>query len=110
MWHLGYRFGPSVFLLEPCLPICRAVDLVVLNNCRRAQGAEYRHGSRRSCLKGTRETVLNEIEAWAKDFKQSPIFWLNGLAGTGKSTIAQTVSERIFAGATRSLFLLFPRL
>jgi len=41
--------------------------------------------------------VLDEIEAWAKDFKQSPVFWLNGLAGTGKSTIAQTVSERIFA-------------
>ena len=26
-----------------------------------------------------------------------PIFWLNGLAGTGKSTIAQTASERMFA-------------
>ena len=69
----------------------------MLNSCRRAQGAEYRHGSRRSCLKGTRETVLNEIEAWAKDFNQSPVFWLNGLAGTGKSTIAQTAGERIFA-------------
>jgi len=41
--------------------------------------------------------VLDEIESWVKDFKQSPVFWLNGLAGTGKSTIAQTVSERIFA-------------
>jgi len=41
--------------------------------------------------------VLNEIEAWAKDFNQSPIFWLNGLAGTGKSTIAQTIGERVFA-------------
>ena len=41
--------------------------------------------------------MLNEIEGWAKDFKQSPVFWLNGLAGTGKSTIAQTVSEQIFA-------------
>ena len=41
--------------------------------------------------------MLNEIESWAKDFNQSPVFWLNGLAGTGKSTIAQTVSERIFA-------------
>ena len=27
----------------------------------------------------------------------SPIYWLNGLAGTGKSTIAQTIAERIFA-------------
>ena len=69
----------------------------MLNNCRRAQGAEHRHGNRRGCLKGTRETVLNEIWFWARDFKQSPVFWLNGLAGTGKSTIAQTVSERMFA-------------
>jgi len=69
----------------------------MLNECRRAKGAEHRYGSRRGCLKGTRDTVLNEIESWAKDFKQSPVFWLNGLAGTGKSTIAQTVSERIFA-------------
>jgi len=27
----------------------------------------------------------------------SPIYWLNGLAGTGKSTIAQTFAERLFA-------------
>ena len=41
--------------------------------------------------------MLNEIESWAKDFSASPVFWLNGLAGTGKSTIAQTIAERIFA-------------
>ena len=68
----------------------------MLNGCRRAQGVEFRHGNRRSCLKGTRETVLDEIESWTKDFDNSPVFWLNGLAGTGKSTIAQTVAERIF--------------
>jgi len=27
----------------------------------------------------------------------SPVFWLNGLAGTGKTTIAQTIAERVFA-------------
>ncbi|KAF9645051.1 hypothetical protein BDM02DRAFT_3074913, partial [Thelephora ganbajun] len=48
------------------------------------------------CLRGTRETVLSKIESWARDFSKSPVFWLNGLAGTGKSTIAQTVSERVF--------------
>ena len=69
----------------------------MLNNCRRAPGAGYQHGDRKGCLRGTRETVLNEIELWAADFKKSPLFWLNGLAGTGKSTIAQTVSERAFA-------------
>jgi len=71
--------------------------LAVLNSCRRARGAAYRHGNRRGCLKGTRETVLDEIELWTKDFDKSPVFWLNGLAGTGKSTIAQTIAERMFA-------------
>jgi hypothetical protein len=69
----------------------------VLNSCRRAPGAGYQHGDRGGCLRGTRETVLDEIESWTKDFNLSPVYWLNGLAGTGKSTIAQTIAERIFA-------------
>ena len=69
----------------------------VLNSCRRAHGAGYRHGNRNGCLKGTRESVLDEIECWTEDFEKSPVFWLNGLAGTGKSTIAQTITERLFA-------------
>ena len=40
---------------------------------------------------------MDEIESWSKDFDMSPVYWLNGLAGTGKSTIAQTVAERVFA-------------
>jgi len=42
---------------------------------------------------------LNEIECWAKDPdpKNPPVFWLNGLAGTGKTTIAQSIAERMFA-------------
>ena len=48
-------------------------------------------------MKGTREAVLDEIELWTKDFGKPPVYWLNGLAGTGKSTIAQTIAERAFA-------------
>jgi len=28
---------------------------------------------------------------------RSPVYWLNGLAGTGKSTIAKTIADRLFA-------------
>ena len=42
-------------------------------------------------------SVLDEIERWTEDSEKSPVFWLNGLAGTGKTTIAQTVAERVFA-------------
>ena len=48
-------------------------------------------------MKGTRGAVLNEIELWTRDFDKSPVYWLNGLAGTGKTTIAQTIAERAFA-------------
>ena len=40
---------------------------------------------------------MNEIECWAKDPEKPPVFWLNGLAGTGKTTIAQSIAERMFA-------------
>ena len=59
-----------------------------------------------------------------RDFDKSSVYWLNGLAGTGKSTIAKTVAERLFAdgqlGASffcsrdfedrRNLQLIFPTL
>jgi len=44
------------------------------------------------CLDGTRVSVLNEIYAWASGESEQCIFWLNGMAGTGKSTIARTVA------------------
>ena len=69
----------------------------MLNSCRRAERAGFRYSDRQGCLKGTREAVLESIESWSKDFDVSPVYWLNGLAGTGKSTIAQTIAERVFA-------------
>ena len=41
--------------------------------------------------------LLDEIVQWAEDFTRVPLFWLNGLAGTGKTAIAWTVAERCFA-------------
>ena len=72
-------------------------EKAALNSFRCANGAEYRHGGRKGCLKGTRGAVLSSIELWARDFDKLPIYWLNGLAGTGKSTIAKTIAERLFA-------------
>jgi len=48
-------------------------------------------------MKGTRGAVLDEIELWTENFDRPPVYWLNGLAGTGKSTIARTIAERTFA-------------
>ncbi|KAJ5825710.1 hypothetical protein N7474_002848 [Penicillium riverlandense] len=47
------------------------------------------------CLSGTRTELLLQITDWAKSTapKDKCIFWLKGMAGTGKSTISRTVAE-----------------
>src|SRR6201992_226653 len=60
-------------------------------------GAGYRSGNRQGCLRGTRKNVLRQIESWLADEREQRVFWLNGLAGTGKSTIAQTFAENSFS-------------
>ena len=48
-------------------------------------------------MKGTRRDVLSQLEEWLENKQDKGVFWLNGLAGTGKSTIAQTFAETTFA-------------
>ena len=69
----------------------------MIKDFRYARRAEFRHGNRNGCLKGTRGAILDKIELWTYDFSQPTVYWLNGLAGTGKTTIAQTIAERMFA-------------
>lgn len=60
---------------------------------------EARHDApnpRPGCLAGTRVEVLNLLYDWVVDPTPGHvIFWLSGLAGTGKSTIAQSISEHL---------------
>ena len=74
-----------------------SAEAVVLNCFPSAQQAEHRHGDRNGCLRETRGDILDEIELWTYDFQKPSVYWLNGLAGTGKSTIAQTIAERTFS-------------
>jgi hypothetical protein len=49
-----------------------------------------------TCLAGTRVILLQEIALWIQAGPSGAIvFWLNGLAGTGKSTVARTVCESL---------------
>ncbi|KAH8891480.1 hypothetical protein GQ53DRAFT_720081, partial [Thozetella sp. PMI_491] len=46
------------------------------------------------CYPGTRVELLDQIARWAEDPNGKTIFWLNGMAGTGKSTISHTIARR----------------
>ncbi|CAG8942839.1 unnamed protein product [Penicillium salamii] len=56
------------------------------------------------CYTGTRIDLLSRIDDWVQSRDSSDskcIFWLNGMAGTGKSTISRTVARR--ASDTKTL-------
>ncbi|KAH7254962.1 hypothetical protein MRS44_016385 [Fusarium solani] len=48
-----------------------------------------------TCLQNTRVELLNHINNWIHDPNGKTIFWLNGMAGTGKSTISRTIARSL---------------
>ena len=68
----------------------------MLNNLPQAKRAAYdakSRAGRRSCTAKTREEILADLVAWAADVEDTRIYWLNGMAGTGKTTIAYTFCQ-----------------
>ncbi|KAF5617860.1 hypothetical protein F25303_13157 [Fusarium sp. NRRL 25303] len=66
-----------------------------LNQLPIAEGASFdsmaeEHNPR--CLPNTRQELLEDIDRWIDDPNSKTVYWLNGMAGTGKSTISRTVA------------------
>ncbi|KAK2731054.1 hypothetical protein FQN57_003638, partial [Myotisia sp. PD_48] len=83
------------------------IEQFSLVNLRVAEGAlydSYINEEEDFCLPNTRTELLSQISNWVESSDSKGIFWLNGMAGTGKSTIARTVAnffkERGQLGAT----------
>jgi 2-phosphoglycerate kinase len=68
-----------------------------LGELKVAKGAAFDsyENQHEECLLGTRVELLREIEAWTESPHGKCIFWLNGMAGTGKSTISRTMAGRL---------------
>jgi hypothetical protein len=49
-----------------------------------------------TCFPNTRVGLFKEIYNWVDSEDKRYIFWLNGLAGSGKSTITQTIARKYF--------------
>ncbi|KAH7098047.1 hypothetical protein BKA62DRAFT_674615 [Auriculariales sp. MPI-PUGE-AT-0066] len=56
-----------------------------------AQGRDAPSG----CMENTRGKLLRDIIEWANSPTGPCVFWLSGLAGTGKTTVARSVADRL---------------
>ncbi|KAJ7675404.1 hypothetical protein B0H14DRAFT_992184 [Mycena olivaceomarginata] len=75
----------------------------------RLRSASPRSSARRECLPGTRSEIIEDITQRLTRPSEARIVWLSGVAGSGKSTVATSVSE-YFRGLGRlGTFLCFTR-
>lgn len=49
--------------------------------------------NRRECTAETREEIFKDIRGWAKNATGAKVYWMNGMAGTGKTTIAYSLCK-----------------
>ncbi|KAL2829494.1 hypothetical protein BDW59DRAFT_36049 [Aspergillus cavernicola] len=77
-----------------------------LNNIPRATEAAFDSMALQhipACLESTRVALLARVCQWATNGDSQPIFWLQGIAGTGKTTIAKTVARTFSKDKDKSL-------
>jgi len=65
---------------------------VAFNASYNSREREAEHAS--TCLEGTREDVISKIAGWVEGNNDRPICWLQGPAGSGKSTVAHTIAKQ----------------
>ncbi|KAL6229620.1 hypothetical protein BDW75DRAFT_245567 [Aspergillus navahoensis] len=69
------------------------IDLGKLEGAIEAGFESFSDRDEVQCLQGTRTELLQNIMEWAISPTPKSIFWLKGMAGTGKSTISRTVAR-----------------
>ena len=71
------------------------MDLGKLEGAMEAGFESFSDRDEIQCLQGTRTELLQQIMEWVISPSPKSIFWLKGMAGTGKSTISRTVARSL---------------
>ncbi|CAE6446033.1 unnamed protein product [Rhizoctonia solani] len=61
----------------------------------RYNGALSMEISRHGCTPGTHVKILDEAMHWTRNLDAAKIYWMNRMAGTGRTTIAYSLCERL---------------
>ena len=80
-------------------PARKLTSVTVLEKLRAVSTAAFDAQPNKGCMKNTRVSVLNKLVRWAQDASAPSIFWLAGMAGTGKTSIARSFCDMLAAEA-----------
>ncbi|KAL8366620.1 hypothetical protein RB595_010469 [Gaeumannomyces hyphopodioides] len=89
--------------------INRKIDILKLPVAKGAAFDAQANEHDPSCHPDTRVDLLAEIHKWIEDPNGKCIFWLRGMAGTGKSTISRTVAKKLSAAKVPSASFFFKK-
>ncbi|KAF3286603.1 hypothetical protein TWF970_008456 [Orbilia oligospora] len=73
----------------------RKIDFLNLPSAEGAAYGSFKDQNEPECLPNTRVALLQDIEKWVQDPQGKSVFWLSGVAGTGKSTISRTIAKEL---------------
>lgn len=88
----------------------------MLDKLEPASHAHYKMGGEQSCLKGTREDLLHRVSEWihegdpilnSSSSMHPRLFWLYGMAGSGKSSVANSVADIVNTSKNHCLSCFF---
>lgn len=71
------------------------MDKTLLDRLRYVEAASFIAQRGEFCLKGTRILVIANILRWCADDSGPSVYWLCGMAGTGKSAITRTICNHL---------------
>ena len=86
-------FGLTLSISAEILEISQKLDLSKLPTVKDAAFNSHAEEHNARCHPDTRIELIREIKKWADNPRGECIFWLKGMAGTGKSTISHTVAQ-----------------
>ncbi|KAF8586931.1 WD40 repeat-like protein [Ramaria rubella] len=74
------------------------IDIAERNDLKDLPGAklpDVQWDPSRACMPGTRTQIIRDIISWVHNPESKRILWLSGAAGTGKSSIANSIAEQL---------------